>query len=438
VGHNCRNVAFLLCVFALQGSAHALQWTRLIDSRVNYPGVGQFTNFADAPVFDGTDIAFKGTTGSISGIFRYSTVTNQLQEVAVIGTPMPNSTTTFGLLGEPVINQGDIAFDGAQNSGTLALSGVYEQASSTAPLSRVVDSTVSLPYVAFSGINPSYSTTERPSVDAGVVAFDVSSGLNGIYTSNGSSYNLIASQASQIPGDSKDFLFTTKPSISDGVLVFEGTRGSGSTSTEDGIYAWQNGTIRTVINDATTLPGGYTNEGTVDRYLTANEPAIQFYGLNAAGTGLAVYVEFPAGQIRRVYADGDPMPGDPGAKIEGDGYQAYDAGVGVYELTASDGSFGLYEDNGNGLLSPVITDGVFDGRQLSSLHIVAGSFSDNEIAVEATFTNSTSGLYSITVPEPTSTVFMFIILFTGGFIRSKKIGIPQGKQMRAAFFSRTP
>ncbi|MGA2439626.1 MAG: hypothetical protein ABSH08_01590 [Tepidisphaeraceae bacterium] len=376
-----------------QAPADAQQWTRLIDSRVTYPGVGQFERCFDIS-YDGTSIAFTGiTTSGTEGIFRYSTATNQLQEVSVYGDAMPGSPThQFEQFGPPIIDQGVLAFYGS--TGLNGFDGLYEQVSSSAALTRVADAT--------SGLGTYFDTYDRPGLDAGTIAF-VAHGGN-LYTHDSTGYHFILGQNTQMPGDTQNFSFVTKPAIENGEIVFVGLGGTGS-PTENGIYAWQNGTLRTVVNGLTSLPGGgvFQNEGTDDRLITLSGSSIQFDGLiNTSGPGvLATYVESSPGQLQRVYAYGDPYPANPGVTIGGTGFQAYDDGVGVYDLdSASPNVFGLYYEVEDGPLLPLLTDGVFDGRQLSRLQVVAGSFQNSEIAVDASFSDGSSGVYLVSVPVP--------------------------------------
>ena len=185
------------------------------------------------------------------------------------------------------------------------------------------------------------------------------------------------------------------------------TTESGSTPTEEGVYSWQNGNLRTVVNGATSLPGGGTFglEGTDDRLFTLSDSSIQFHGYFSSSQ-LAGYVETSPGQLQRAYATGDPFPDVPGLTIGGSYYQAYDQGVGVYDLITSNPSvFGIYYQIGDGSFLPLLTDGVFDGRQLSRLELVAGSFVDGKIAVDASFSDGSSGVYLLSVPVPEPVTF---------------------------------
>jgi hypothetical protein len=390
-----------LCCWVPQAAAQ--QWTRLIDSRVVYPGIGQFSRCYDV-CFDGTSIAFSGVlSNGLTGVFRYSTASDQLQELAVVGDSMPGSPShAFEQFGVPTINNGIVAFYGDVNpvlySGPIGFGGVYEQVSPTAPLTRVVDST--------SGIGTYFDVGDRPAIDSnGTIAFV--SDYQNLYTYDSSGYHFILGANTQIPGDTQDFDFISKPTIENGQIVFMGDGGSGSTPTEEGVYSWQNGNLRTVVNGETTLPGGGTFqlEGTDDRLFTLSGSSIQFYGY-ISSSQLAGYIETSPGQLQRAYATGDPFPGVPGLTIGGSYYQAYDQDLGVYDLTTSNPSvFGIYYQIGDGSLLPLLTDSVFDGRQLSQLQLVAGSFEDGEIAVDASFSDGSSGVYLISVPVPEPATF---------------------------------
>ncbi len=122
-------------------------------------------------------------------------------------------------------------------------------------MSRVVDSSMAVPGGGvFIGLGS--TPFDRPSLGLnGRVAFHArydQSTREGVFTNSTGPLATVANFSTQVPGSSQPFGSLSTPSYDGGPVAFSG----GNLSGDGGVYSWTNGTITTVVDNHTPMPGG--------------------------------------------------------------------------------------------------------------------------------------------------------------------------------------
>ena len=217
---------------------------------------------------DGTSVAFfinpyQFSTPPAKGAMALtSTSGSPITIIAREGDAVPNSGGTFNafdLTARPWLDGGRVIFPG---NGTLKR-GIYEWNGST--LSAVVDSSMARP----GGGTFSSTLPASFAVSSGTdYAFVTGTSSNALYRKSGSTFTLIASTATPIPGGTGNFFTFANPSLRNGRLIFIGFRDNQfSPPKEYGIYTDLAGTIDPIVDMRTSFgsPGK-----TVDIFEIAN------------------------------------------------------------------------------------------------------------------------------------------------------------------------
>ena len=226
------------------GNTHGL--TQIADRQTPVPeGNGTLLFFWNRPVVDGDTVVFPASGSDPGHNGLYSSRNGVLTRLADTGTPVPAGSGNFAFLGTPAVDDGIVAFAGFDQT---FRPGIYSSTAGT--LARIADSQTTIP-----GSTTTFGSFGNPVVDNGLVAFGaLDSAFNpaGLYASEGGSLITLADLQTPVPGGQGVFSgFGTGPVLGAGSVAFVG----GDTTGTQGIYVRRNGTLHKVISATDTLDG---------------------------------------------------------------------------------------------------------------------------------------------------------------------------------------
>jgi hypothetical protein len=364
------------------------------------PGVGPFTGFDHAPSVSGGVVAFRGLYAGGEGIYQQTMIGN-LVRLASSPSTVPGGGT-FGVFGPPTISGTAVLFAGGTSGAPLQFGipfrGVY--ASHVSGMVAVADLTTPSPTGGnFIGFTP-------PAVSGTTAAFYAgSANVGGIYTRSTSgtgAVTKVADTQTAIPGFGVPFNgFVAPPSISGTRVAFTGFGPFGA----GGVFtaATPGGPLTAVATTATPIPGGSGN------FVGLGAPAVSGSVVAFAGSPTGGPGSFPTGIYANTGAGGSlvviantstPIPNGTGNFARFDWQISLSGDDAVFVGRAGNLAPGIYT-NATGPLTKVIAAGEsLDGRTVSDLGIGGQSFDGTVITFWASFTNGSSGIYVVPVPEP--------------------------------------
>jgi hypothetical protein len=219
-------------------------------------GTGTFTGFDDTDlpsVADGM-VTFVGFEGDEKpGVYVGEPGAGEVFLVANTQSPIPAGQGNFTGFSGPAISGSDIAFFGNKTPGSPIQAGIYVTKAGD-PLTKVAD----LETLAPDGTGRFQAFTV-PTIDFGVVAFvSINESGSGVYKWVSGSLVTVANTATQVPGEQSTFASfnNSAPSSAGGTIVFSATTSEGIT----GIYASVGGVLVKVLDERDTI-GGFTSIG---------------------------------------------------------------------------------------------------------------------------------------------------------------------------------
>jgi hypothetical protein len=397
----------LVLAVAASSRAQSFSSTKVVETGVNYPGVGTFTQMNVRPSISGNTIAFGGTlaTGPLLATVTSGTIT----PIASNSTPVPGGTGNFTMFNSsPIGLSGSVyAFLGNGNPGPTN-AGVYSNV--TGSLAPVINNGTAYP------TGGTFTTFSAPAVSGSTVVF---SGSNipggppiGVFTRTGSGPIVtVANTSTAIPGGGGNFADFTHPSgspygpgappflsnISGPNVVFGGRN---ATNTTFGLFLATQFGIGAVATNATSIPNGTGN-------FTAISPIPAISGTNVA------FQAFGSGSQQGVYRSvnsvlsrvADRTTAVPGAAGTFDSFLFTDVAISgdrvAFRGHGTSGTDGIYTDLTGSLTKVIAIGDTFDGKTVSAVDIGQFALDGSSLAVMVTFTNGSAGIYTITpVPEP--------------------------------------
>lgn len=237
--------------------SHPFEYINVGDTNTPIPGeTGNFTDMR-LPAISGDQVAYRGVGEDHEGIYlRDIFDPNSLVAVADVNTPIPGGSGTFSGFSDVSLNNGDITFYATGPSGQI---GIYSFIGDV--LDVVADLSTPLP-----GGTGTFSAFGNPWIYHGMVVFwgaGSQEGEEGIYTTAGGTLRVVADTTTPVPNGGGNFtgfdggfsIFPTGqtcfPSLDYGKIVFCGT-----SSGQEGIYLEDHGTLSTVADLNTPIPGG--------------------------------------------------------------------------------------------------------------------------------------------------------------------------------------
>jgi hypothetical protein len=363
----------------------------LVDTDTNLPGSSQvFTGFGPPALAQG-EIAFmgRGEFGSL-GRGLYKTVDGVLTSVANEGTQIPGTTTWFDDFDDPSIDNGAVVFFGERYN---SVRGYSTDVGGT--LQRVIDSNTTTP----GGTDPFvFPRSKYVSIDDGDVTFcgNYESVSAGVYKWREGTLDVVANQATLIPGagvpfESFDDLYAP---IDAGTTGFVGGTTVGGIV---GLYKATDAGLQMVYDNTMPLPDG---GGNMDRmgFVRLRDGRVAFGALNLDFTAGGIYTD-ASGTLEPFLTFATPVPGGTGT-FQSFTVPSFDgkhvAAAGRDEAFAN----GIYTDV-VGEVVPLLTEGAqVAGKTVSQLNLGAWGLEANKLVFWARFTDDSAAIVQARYPAP--------------------------------------
>ncbi len=395
------------------------QPTRIARSGVTpAPGTGVFSGFDRAPSVSGGTVAFRGLYAGGEGVYTWTGGNPAL--VANSTTPIPGGGS-FNVFWSPTLSGSTTVFAGGQAIGAPAFipfRGVY--AGTAFGIGTVADTSTPSPSGGgnFGGFAP-------PAVSGTAAAFFAGTPTaGGIYTRSTSGTGAvvkIADTTMTAPGLGGPFGNFQPPAISGSTVALIGGNPVGI-----GVYTAPaaGGALTTIATTNTIMPGSalpFRQFGGDPNGGPANAPGpsisgsvVAFAGSpNPTGPSLGIYATTgPGGQLARIADTTTPVPGSPGFLFTQFDPQVSLFGDDVVFVGRSGAGSGIYTNTSGSLTRVVGAGDVFDGHTVADLGIGKQSFDGASLTFWAGFTDGSSGIYVVPVPEPAG-VLAVAVLGTG-------------------------
>jgi hypothetical protein len=129
----------------------------------------------------------------------------------------------------------------------------------------------------------------------------------------------------------------------------------------------------------------------------------------------------------KIYIDSDMNLPDLHAPIEEFNQYSVDTGVNYFGVNDEDGGSYIYYESADGVFTHVIdTYSPLDGKALSSIRMLADTALGSELFFRANFTDGTTGIYSVVVPEP-ATMSIALAGLLGGAALGRRANRSNGR-----------
>ena len=397
-----RHIIFLVIVglsislisMPLTTNAQTITFTKIVGTGTGVPGeTGRTFGRLGVPSINNGNVAFWGRDvfSLRQGIYRY--VGGVLNRVVDNSMLVPGgSGKNFQDLSNPsyIDNNGNVAFWG-RNRATPVPTGIY--IGNGGPLTIVVDYLTKMPdsteaFSLFSG---------KFSLDNGNVVFPSLNpfGLEGIYARIGGSLGVIADENTLIPGESDTFdrpagggqaAFLDEVDIDGEDVVFVG-RGK----EQEGIYTSIGGSLNIVADKNTQIPGRSGNFSRF-RWPSIDNGYVAFFAL---GGGIVTNI---GGSLNVIVDRTTLIPGQP-FSFYNMGFISLDAGNVAFlgSACALCGYGGIFVHTNGSVIKVIDNHDLLEGKTTSSLSIGQQGLSGDQIVFHASFTDGTQGIFVATV-----------------------------------------
>ncbi len=418
---------------SVSGNYYTYAWSggtlsTVADFSTTAPGTAQTFNALQAPsVVDGAVVfeARSGSgTGAVSGIYRYAG--GSLGREADTTMQGPSNFGLFNSFNQMRGNQAGVTFTYSTNSnlgtGVGARFGLARV--SGGGYTVVADNNTVAPGAVNSGAPAPFSNIDYATTVGTTTAFlgtapasdksNYTNGASGVYVSRGGTLSTVAGIRTPVPGGTGTFAsnylnpaYFTKPAVSATTVAFGYNP---QPSADTGIYASTGGVLSRVAGLTTTAPGTTatffsfpTNQGSnVLRTLAVAGDTVAFLGGTSHGTG--AYAWSAAGGVRRLADFNTPVPGHAGSYTF-IGVQTSDAAgdyaVFLNQVSAFDTGLYAVPLDGGAVSKLVASGDVINGKTVLSVSVGGDGFFDGQqVLFNAYFTDGSTGLYLVPVPEP--------------------------------------
>jgi hypothetical protein len=239
--------------------------TKFVDKNTLIP---DFTNkkYVGSPSISGSNIAFTigeaDETGYTEkrGIYANTGENGALIKIVGTNTPIPDSVSSFDLVGLPSISDSNIAFwGGTWNSDVIDYQGIYANTGENGGLIKIADTNTPIP-----GSVGNFTYVESPRISGRNIVFSGVSNADqqGIYANMGENGALlnIADTNTPIPDSDSNFHYFEGISISGNNIAFAGIIEDNyyEAYREIGVYLYADGVLSKVISSTDTLVPGKT------------------------------------------------------------------------------------------------------------------------------------------------------------------------------------
>jgi hypothetical protein len=395
-------LAAVLAVGAQATAAPTFVLKRVASQSTSIPGflglLPYFKEFNVPAVDDGT-VAFRANGFlDFNGILTWDSA--GLTIVADHTTAMPGfGSTKFKFFGLPAIRGGKIAFVGGSSLDFFGgKMGIYKTPVAGGALTAVADSNTTIPG---SSLKFNYFEYANPGLDQGKVAFAAGNltlgnpptfNESGIYTDVFGSLTTVADTSTALPGSTSTFEQLSFAQLEGTQIGFSGT---GLSASREGIYATSLG-IMTVVDTLTPFPGLSMN--TFDGF-----SGYSFSGGWAAfaGTGPGLYefgvfaATFAGTSLTTLVTRNTPVPGYPGAEFDEVDEVSLDAGYVAFTAKDTKVFDSLYRLDiaKNDLQRIVRTGDTLDGGKVSEVFLGSDGLDGPDVAFHVRFSGPNEGVY---------------------------------------------
>ncbi len=304
----------------------------LVQVGVPYPSSGAFTALG-LPSASEQQVAFWGENPAGPGIY---TARPELRTVANTRTAVPGGTGNFSTFESslgPGVSTDQVAFVGSDEKKTP---GVYVGIPAPSGVSLIANTQTSIPggqgtFTSFSGAAISGNRTAFFGSNTGSSPIQV-----GIYSAQaGASVHKVADRSTAAPDGSGNFIAFTVPTVSGNAVAF-----TALTQSNSGVYRWDNGSLSTVANLDTSVPGGQgTFAGFNNAAPSSDGNDIAFLGIKSDGTS-GIFAS-RSGKLVKVIDQNDSIEGQAIIYLGLDTHQLSQGVVAFYAVLANK-VFGIY------------------------------------------------------------------------------------------------
>jgi hypothetical protein len=387
------------------GSGRAL--TVMADTNTAIPGgSGNFARL-DSPTFDGSTLAFQGFD-AFNNAGLYTWRGGELRRIADRQTPVPGGMDTFGGFIGPVLGGGKVAFRGSSDPAPFLSFGIY--AADADGLTVIADRQTPLP-----GGTGNFGFFGEPAIHRDTVVFEgigFNPGERGIYSSTEGSLTTVADLNTSIPGGTAPFLFFGAPAVRDGLVAFPGF----DASFRAGIYKNADGTLANVADSMTPIPFQSSTFGAFGPPVI-DDGVVAFVGLDESFNFGGIYAS--EGDTLTPIADVDtPAPGGQG-NLVGFETPALARGNVAFQGLDATGTQGIYARAGGRLRKIFSATDTLDGKAVSFIEFATtrpcdfngcrGSgtgFDGRHVGFLATFSDGSQSIYLASEREAAATLWV--------------------------------
>ena len=395
---------FLACtlagsICATDDTSAQVSFTRLVDNQTQMPGAPQGRTFLNmyASGISGNRIVMYGEGLTPQGVYEWNS--GSLSRIADTTTPVPQSTGSFLSLGSGP-NSGEHVLFGGRGSAT---GGLYNRLNGQ--LGRVFDETMTAPN------GGKFLGAFSYGIDGTSIAFFAghssgASSLPSVYRWDNGTITTVADTTTAVPGGTGNFsdLQNTSVRIDQGAAMFIGL----DANNKRGIYRRPSGgALSAVVDINTDGPSGMGKFASVVDFDSTGDDLILRGSTQTGGGGL--YTRHNS-TWSKLATTGDAAPG--GGTFQLMQSLTLQSGVSVFHSAPFGTEYAIYSDY-SGTLQRIIGPGdTLDGKTVFSAAL--GGRDGNNLAVTITFTDHTpptsfdQAIYKVTLPAPPSAFIPFV------------------------------
>lgn len=416
-----------LCIHLVFVSTCCAQFsfTRIVDTSTAIPnGTGNFQGFSstDVPTISQGSVLFNGFgSAQQQGIYSFPVTSGTGIRIADRTSVIPgSSSTTFNSLQNPVVKNGTVTLMGF----TANSAGIFAYPASGGAGTVIADRNTLIPGTTEAIFS---LVTDSTSFDGNRVVFRATtqSGLINVlsFLPNGTGGVRVAGNTTPIPSGTGNFnsVFGSFTDITANTVAFRGSSGS-----QAGVYTFPatGGSGTRIIDLNSSIPGGIGNFTNIGFPEAIENGRVFVTGNGSAGqTGIFSYTTTGTDGIPLV-TNATPVPGGTGNFSLFLSLVAEDNAIIFRGNDANNqGVLALMQADGTGLTRIIGVGDALDGRIVSGLGtptLRSGSLEDNTFVFGASFTDGTSGIYAVAVPEPTTLGLAGLAMLVGSVVLFKR------------------
>lgn len=350
-------------------------FVKIADTETLLPeSTDRFITFTEPPVIDHRSVGFTALSEmSNLGIYRYL---DQLEVIADLSTPVPNTDALFGFFSELTMDDGFLSFNGQSTSGN----GIYNYNDSTFKV--VADTDTPVP-----NQNNSYTFLANPYTKNGTTVFrGFLSSLQGVYADLDGPLKTIADKNTPIPNGSGNFTGFRGLRIDEKEILFIGN----GSNAQQGIYTYSNDSLEVLVNQDTPYPNG-NNTFSLFGDPSFDQGEVVFAATLSSGDQ-AILLRSTDGTLHIIAENEVPIPGGTGT-FSTFGQVSLDKSTITFLGRGEEGQLGIYQEIMGNLYKVIDIKDELEGSPLTNIAMSPGASSGRFIAFQADFNNGVQRIY---------------------------------------------